>query len=275
MLEHAFTRQAQLVGQYQEGEITEGDRLQWVVDTWAEAANQDRERVRRHSPPDDPLEMFAAATIASFSPERLRAMRGLQTKISGEIIERPLTRSVAEGFDPHDAVILWASLRSDVMREDRPDDAVAALLHDADAVLSDVVVAARDCRTARGVWVGVLELTPRDAPATLAPRVTGRVLAEDVVTRDGRTLAAAGTLVTPLLARTFEAEHVPGAAVRDAVACEALGGVCARCLGADPDDATWAQPGDAVGARAAFGVARAARDFDDRDSYRDWRRRTA
>ena len=66
-------------------------------------------------------------------------------------------------------------------------------------------------------------------------------------------------------ASELEAAHVAWVVVRDVSTCESAGeGVCAKCFGLDPDDATWLADGDAIGTRAATAIARELRRFEPR-----------
>jgi len=156
--------------------------------------------------------------------------------------------------------MLAAKARGEALAQAARDRVAETPLHDLHAVLTDVRVVADDCATRGTVHVRRDTLAVEGAPA-LGARAEGHVLAEDVAARDGTTLACAGAVVTPALARALDDAGVAALRVRDVRRCEATGGVCARCVGRDPDDATIPVVGDAVGARAAFAIARAARTF--------------
>lgn len=249
---------------WQEGLYTFVEHYNKTVDLWSEAAERERHAVRAERTARDPLTPFVASAVAPRNIESLRAMRGLVALRSGELSERPVLHNAGDGFDAHEAMLLWTALRGQALTQLERDEVAATLLDDLSAALSETKVVARDCGTRRGVRVGALAQRNGETIARLSTRIEGRVAAAAVVARDGRALAAEGALLDATLARAIEAEHVPWVLVRDVQACEARGGVCARCFGLDADDATWTAPGDDVGARAALSITEALRTITTR-----------
>jgi DNA-directed RNA polymerase subunit beta' len=164
----------------------------------------------------------------------------------------------ARGWSTHEYFLTCAEARREVVAAGERDRDVARLFRDLFTVLGDLEIVAVDCGTARGLRVR-RRPDGDDARGSLARRIDGFVIAEAVVDRTGEVIATAGTLITPALAQRIEGAQVVSVMVRDVRACEARGGVCARCFGLAPEDAIWTSVGDGVGARACEAIAEAAR----------------
>jgi DNA-directed RNA polymerase subunit beta' len=168
---------------------------------------------------------------------------------------------LASGLDAHEYFMCCAAtdrVRRDVARR----SLVAARLFDMlQAALGDVAIVAGDCGATAGTVVRAL----RDDGATvsLGQRVRGQIVIEPVTAPSGELLAPAGALITTALADQIDALDVSAVVVRDVLACQAEGGVCARCAGLGPEDAIWPAVGDDLGARAARAIAQAALWFGD------------
>jgi hypothetical protein len=266
ILARAAARVAEVRTQYEDGLVTDGERYNATVDAWADAAAGIQASARATAPRNDPLAALAAASDGP-PAEYARAIDGVLAKPSGEVHEVPVVHTPGEGLTPHEAMMAAMAARSHRVRQAERDRGAAQLLHVLRAVIGPTRVVIRDCETRRGVHVRRLAQVPAHLPGpfalSLAGRIVGRVAAADVVSRDGDVLARAGALLTRPLAARIEAAHVASVLVRDPITCAAQG-VCAICLGLDPDDATWNADGDAVGSRAALAIARGARAFTTR-----------
>ena len=252
----ALGRVAAVQHEYDEGLITDGERYNRIVDLWSAAVEGERASAREHTPGDATL---STLTLRGPALAGLRGMLGLQALPSGEIIERPVLRYLGVGIRPHEVFLRWRGVRRGVMVEDRPPPAVGPLLADLTAVLGAVTVSDVDCGARDGLPLGPARTTRGEVVASVGTRAVGRVLADAVRARDGTLVAAAGALVTEDLGARLDAAHIPAVRVRDPQTCAAPTGPCARCLGLDPAEGTWAHPGDALGARVAFELARSLR----------------
>jgi DNA-directed RNA polymerase subunit beta' len=250
------SRVAEVQRMYDEALITDGERYNKIVDLWASVVERDRGEARDRTPANTTL---AALTQQGPALAALRAMTGLQALPSGEIVETPLARTLAEGRSPHEAFLRWRSLRHGVIAEDHAPPAIGELLHDLTVALGGARVPSRDCGTTLGVELDPLRMESGEVVCSVGQRALGRVLAERAIARDGAVVAQRDALVTPDLAARIDAAHLPALRVRDPMTCAASGGPCARCLGLDDRDGTWLQPGDPLGSRIAFELAVACR----------------
>ena len=255
---HATRDVLEVNAAYAREEITDGERYNRIVDTWAGVTERVVYAARADAGSDDVLEAFAAADESDMPPERTRAMLGLQAKASGEIFEHPVVHSLGEGLAPHEFMMTCRAARARELTRAQRVAVANAMYPDLRDALGGVRIAGFDCGTTRGVNVG---RDCEDGAASLRVRVVGRVLTDDVIARTGKILAHAGDLVTRALARRIDDAQVAVVRVRDPLACVAEDGVCAKCFGLDPEDATWLATGDDVGERAARAIAEGARAF--------------
>ncbi|NUP08196.1 MAG: hypothetical protein HOW73_19275 [Polyangiaceae bacterium] len=246
---------------YQEGVITEGERYNRVLDSWALARDRTRGAERAGSRHDDRLRAVAAASAEVPTPESVRAMPP-QTWLRNGVSERPILRTLAQGLEPHDMMLACIATRTLRVEQLMRRQTAARFHADLSAVLGPMRIVARDCGTVRGVAVSELDyVDDDDSTPGLAARIEGRVAAREIAGPDDTVLAPAGALLMPELARRIERAGLAHVVVRDVTVCEATDGVCAMCFGLDPDDFTWPCPGDDMGARAADAIAEAAASF--------------
>jgi DNA-directed RNA polymerase subunit beta' len=243
--------------EYLEGQITDGERYHRVLDIWFAAAARLRVEARKCAPELDPLAACAASCPETPQPECLRSIRGVIPTASGwGELAAGMVGTLARGASAHQYFLACAEARRAALDARERAREAALLFRDLFAVLGDLEIVAIDCGTERGVRVR--GLPSDDRPGSLAHLVEGRVTAETVVDRAGEVIAPAGALITPALARRIEAARVASVVIRDVRACDARGGVCARCLGLAPEDAIWPTIGDDIGARASAAIAAAA-----------------
>ncbi|MEM1352916.1 MAG: DNA-directed RNA polymerase subunit beta', partial [Pseudomonadota bacterium] len=121
-------------------------------------------------------------------------------------------------------------------------------------VAQDCIVRMHDCGTEASI-TATAAVNDGEVVASLAERILGRVLAEDIL-RPGtdEVMVAAGTLVDERMADAIEEAHVTSARIRSPLTCEAEEGVCAMCYGRDLARGTMVNTGEAVGIIAAQSI---------------------
>jgi len=230
---------------YDDGLITDAERFQREVDTWTLAADRARLEARRRAPERDALAACVASVPGAMPAEAIRSFCGVIGRYQSAIA---MTGTFGDGVPALEYFVRAGEARRGLLTGGECRRLAYELARDIDAMLADVAIIAIDCGTARGMRVAAREF---DDDGALASRIAGSVAAEDVHDRTGALLVAAGTLLTPALARLIESERIASVVVRDVRTCEASPGVCARCFGLAPEDGLWTCIGDRVGARAA------------------------
>ena len=181
-------------------------------------------------------------------------MRGLMAKPSGAIIETPIISNFKEGL-----TVLEYFNSTHGARKGLTDTALKTansgyLTRRLVDVAQDCIVREEDCGTKRAI-VAEAAVNDGEVVASLAERLLGRIVAEDIVDpASGKKLAKAGQMVDELMADVIEASAVQTARIRSPLTCESEDGVCVNCYGRDLARGTIVNVGEAVGIIAAQSI---------------------
>ncbi|MBI3249693.1 MAG: DNA-directed RNA polymerase subunit beta' [Deltaproteobacteria bacterium] len=260
MLEAAQKSLEEIQDQYTKGLITDGERHNKVVDTWAavtdEVANEMFNGLRENRRGFSPIYMMADSGSRGSAQQirQLAGMRGLMAKPSGEIIETPITANFREGLS-----VLQYFISTHGARKGLADTALKTansgyLTRRLVDVAQDSIISEEDCGTIDGI-----EMTPLveggEIIEGLGERVLGRVALEDI--RDpftNRVIVPASEEIDEERVVSIEESGLEKVRVRSALACQARRGVCIRCYGRDLARGRMVNMGEAVGIIAAQSI---------------------
>ena len=257
--------------QYENGQITPGERYNKVIDVWSNAnekvakammsnlSTQTAQNILGEEEKESSFNSIymMADSGARGSPAQIRqlaGMRGLMAKPDGSIIETPITADFREGLNVQQYFISTHGARkglADTALKTANSGYLTRRLVD---VAQDMVICESDCGTDDG-----LDITPHvnggDVIETLRDRVLGRVLAADVLKPGSKSvLIAAGTLLDEKLCSVLEANSVDHVKIRSPITCKSRYGICAKCYGRDLARGHLVNPGEAVGVMAAQSI---------------------
>jgi DNA-directed RNA polymerase beta' subunit len=249
------------------GELTEAERYNRVIDTWAKATEEVKNAMMEGLSHDNhgfnPIFMMAnsGARGSVDQMKQLAGMRGLMAKpmkvLSGELgetIETPIISSLKEGLS-----VIEYSISTHGSRKGLADTA----LKTADAgyltrrlvdVCQDVIITMDDCNTIRGRMINALK-EGEEIIEPLRDRILGRVAAETIYapgTDDA--VCRSGDEITSDLATEIDRLGVESIRIRSVMACEAPRGLCAKCYGWDLSRNRNVTVGEAVGVIAAQSI---------------------
>jgi DNA-directed RNA polymerase subunit beta' len=254
--------------QFNDGQITEGEKYNKVVDAWSKctdriAAEMMREisAVRKESDgkrevPINSIYMMAhsGARGSAAQMRQLAGMRGVMSKPSGELIESPIISNFKEGLS-----VLEYFNSTHGARKGLADTALKTansgyLTRRLVDVAQDCIITTEDCGTAGGIKVRAV-IDAGQVVASLASRILGRTTAEDLRNPASNTVVIkAGTLLTePEVDRIVQA-GVQEVRIRSVLTCETTNGVCGKCYGRDLARGTPVNMGEAVGVIAAQSI---------------------
>lgn len=260
MLESAQKSLEEIQDQYTKGLITDGERHNKVVDTWAavtdEVANEMFNGLRESKGGFSPIYMMADSGSRGSAQQirQLAGMRGLMAKPSGEIIETPITANFREGLS-----VLQYFISTHGARKGLADTALKTansgyLTRRLVDVAQDSIISDQDCGTIDGI-----EMTPLveggEIIEGLGERVLGRVALEDV--RDPFTnqiLVRASEEIDEEKVTLIEEAGLEKVRIRSALTCQTRRGVCIRCYGRDLARGRMVHMGEAVGIIAAQSI---------------------
>jgi len=253
--------------QYQDGLITQQEKYNKVIDAWSrcgdQVANAMMDEIK--ASPVDPetgrqkpinsiyMMSHSGARGSPTQMKQLAGMRGLMAKPSGEIIETPIISNFKEGL-----TVLEYFNSTHGARKGLADTALKTansgyLTRRLVDVSQDCVVVVEDCGTERALEMRSI-VQGGSTIASLAERILGRTLAEDIVNKEGEVVAAKGDLLDEAAVAAIEATGLQAARIRSPLICEAEQGVCATCYGRDLARGTPVNIGEAVGVIAAQSI---------------------
>ena len=258
---------AHIVKQYEEGDITDGERYNKVIDTWTRATNEVgelmMEALRKDRDGFNPIFMMSDSGSRGSKDQvrQLAGMRGLmakpQKKITGqigEIIEMPIVANFLEGLS-----VLQYFISTHGARKGLADTA----LKTADAgyltrrlvdVAQDVIITCTDCGTIMGIDIAALK-EGEEIIESLSDRIRGRVTVDDVLDPiTGDVIVDANEILTWDLSALIEDRGVEHVKIRSVLTCEAKRGVCALCYGTNLATGRLVDKGEAVGVIAAQSI---------------------
>jgi DNA-directed RNA polymerase subunit beta' len=252
--------------QYQDGLITQQEKYNKVIDAWSRCGDQVANAMMdeiRATPLDEHgrekqvnsiyMMSHSGARGSPTQMKQLAGMRGLMAKPSGEIIETPIISNFKEGL-----TVLEYFNSTHGARKGLADTALKTansgyLTRRLVDVSQDCVVVVEDCGTERALEMRSI-VQGGSVIASLAERILGRTLMEDIVDKEGNTVAAKGDLLDEPAVAAIEATGLQAARIRSPLICEAESGVCATCYGRDLARGTPVNIGEAVGVIAAQSI---------------------
>ena len=266
----AETQVKEIEDQYTSGLVTNGERYNKVVDIWSRANDQVAKAMMEKLGSEEVTDVKGnKVRQASFNPiymmadsgargsaaqiRQLAGMRGLMAKPDGSIIETPITANFREGLD-----VLQYFISTHGARKGLADTALKTansgyLTRRLVDVAQDLVVTEVDCGATDGLMMTPL-IEGGDVVEALRERVLGRVVAQDVVTSNGKVAVSAGTLLDEKIVDMLEELSIDQLLVRSTITCRSRYGVCASCYGRDLARGHLVNMGESVGVIAAQSI---------------------
>ncbi len=246
--------------QYTKGLITDGERHNKVVDTWAavtdEVANEMFSGLRESRQGFSPIFMMADSGSRGSAQQirQLAGMRGLMAKPSGEIIETPITANFREGLS-----VLQYFISTHGARKGLADTALKTansgyLTRRLVDVAQDCIISEYDCGTIDGIEMGPL-VEGGEIIEGLGERVLGRVALDDIHDPfSNEILVPANEEIDESRVKLIEEAGIEKIWIRSALTCQSRRGVCISCYGRDLARGRMVNIGEAVGIIAAQSI---------------------
>ena len=266
LIEDANEKQSVVFRQYHDGQITQEERYNRVIEVWTETneALTDKlmDELKKSQHGFNPLYLMveSGARGSKNQIRQLGGMRGLMAKPNGKIIELPIKSNFKEGLS-----IMEFFISSNGARKGLTDTALKTakagyLTRKLVDVAQDVVVSIEDCHTINGIWVSAVK-DGDSVVESLASRIAGSCPVEDVVhpflrDENGKpvVLAAANEEISDETAQAIEEAGVEKVLLRTVLTCEAEHGVCRKCYGRNLATNRPVEIGEAVGIIAAQSI---------------------
>jgi len=260
-----------IITQYNEGLITDGERYNKIVDIWTKVtdniATDMMEAIKKDATmsPDEttgegssfnPLFMMADSGARGSAQQirQLAGIRGLMAKPSGEIIETPIESNFREGLDVLEYFISTHGARkglADTALKTANSGYLTRRLVD---IAHDVVITEEDCGVLDGIEIEAL-IEGGEIIQTVGERVIGRVALDDI--RDpytGELIVPANTMIGEEHVAKINDAGIERVVIRSVLTCRAKHGVCVKCYGKDLARGRMVNIGEAVGIIAAQSI---------------------
>ena len=260
----------EIEAQYSSGLVTQGEKYNKVIDIWSRAneavasslmetiskdkvTNSEGDEVDEDSSNSVFMYLDSGARSSPAQVRQLAGMRGLMAKPDGSIIETPITANFREGL-----TVLQYFTSTHGARKGLADTALKTansgyLTRRLVDVAQDLVIREYDCGTKEGLELRTI-IDGGEVVQSLSERILGRVLAQDIKSKDGELKISKGTLIDEELAEKIDHHKINYALVRSAITCETSFGICSMCYGRDLGRGNLVDPGEAVGIVAAQSI---------------------
>jgi len=248
--------------QYQEGAITNGERLNKIIEIWSRVTERVSEEMFKVMEEDDrtgrylnPIYIMADSGARGSKQQirQLSGMRGLMAKPSGDIIETPITANFREGLN-----VLQYFISTHGARKGLADTALKTadsgyLTRRLVDVAQDVIVTQNDCGTTDGIYVEPI-VESGEIIEPLRDRIVGRVALEDQIDYEGNLIVGVNQEITEELAAAIQDAGIERVKIRSVLTCESKRGVCQLCYGRNLATGRLVERGEAVGVIAAQSI---------------------
>ncbi|HZK84432.1 MAG TPA: DNA-directed RNA polymerase subunit beta' [Desulfosporosinus sp.] len=241
--------------QYRRGLITDEERYNLVIDTWAKATKTVTQALMDTLDQFNPVYMMATSGARGNIQQlrQLAGMRGLMADPTGKTIELPIKANFREGL-----TVLEYFISSHGARKGLADTA----LRTADSgyltrrlvdVSQDVIVREEDCETLTGIMVEDI----KDGPEIIEPlidRLVGRFVLDEIHhPKTGELIASPDYEISEEQAEDI-VKNFDSAIIRSVLTCKSRYGVCKKCYGRNLATGHPVEMGEAVGIIAAQSI---------------------
>ena len=243
-----------MVVQWREGLLSEEEKYQKVIEIWTRA-KKELEKILPGTLPKEgsTYDLFTSGARGTMtSLIQMTGMKGLIQNNQGETLEFPVISSYHEGLSPTEYFITTHGARkgaSDTALNTAKAGYLTRRLVD---VAQDVVITELDCGTKEGKVVAKENISGIEIP--LAKNIRGRILAGDLMDKNGKVAYKKGFLVTKEEAQKIEEAGFTEVFVRSPLTCKTVHGICVRCYGLDLGRNREVALGEAVGIIAAQAI---------------------
>ncbi len=242
---------------FDDGVLTESERLKLVVDEWTKAGADIQAGVMDEFDKTGHMYIIydsgARGNKSNFA--QLLGMRGLMTNPSGETIEIPVKASFREGLSVSEFFISTHGARkgsTDTALKTAESGYLTRRLVD---VSQDVIVDIEDCGTEKGVVMEAVKDNDGKDTVALYDRIIGRYTSQSIIHPETKeVLLEANKLITNELGEMIVNAGVTAVEIRSVLTCNSVNGVCKMCYGRNLATNKSVEVGEAVGVIAAQSI---------------------
>ncbi|MFA5934336.1 MAG: DNA-directed RNA polymerase subunit beta' [Candidatus Paceibacterota bacterium] len=254
VIKSAKGKSLEVMEQFNEGLLTEEERVRRNVEIWQGAKGELEKLIPgaldKNGSVYDMWKSGARGSLGSLT--QMAGMKGLIQNTMGETIEFPVISSTKEGLTPIEYFITTHGSRKGLTDTALNTAKAGYLTRRLFDVAQDIIITEQDCGTKEGIIIK--GNSGMDTGSSVAKNIRGRVLAEDVILKDGKVMFEKGHLLTKDDAQKIEQAEVERIVARSPLSCKTLHGICAKCYGMDLGRSALIDVGEAVGTIAAQAI---------------------
>jgi DNA-directed RNA polymerase subunit beta' len=248
------TKQKQVEEQYDEGLISEDERYGKIIEIWEGVTRSIEKAVEKNVTKSESVyDMITSKARGNISQlTQMAGMKGVIMNTAGRPIDFPIISSYAEGLSPIEYFITNHGSRKGLADTALNTATAGYLTRKLVIVAQDVVITEEDCGTKKGYIVKAENIDGLIKP--IGKGAVGRILAENVKTKDGEILFKRGHLILKTDAKLLDNNQIESVVVRSPLTCETVHGLCRQCYGLDLGRNHLVKYGEAVGIVAAQAI---------------------
>ncbi len=254
VVEAAYKKYDLVMAQYNEGLISEEEKVRLNSEIWLGAKGEIEKHITRTFDTTSPaFDMVTSGARGSFGQiTQMVGMKGLIQNSAGVTIDLPIVSSFKEGLTPIEYFISTNGARKGMTDIALNTAKAGYLTRKLFVAAQSVMITEDDCNVKEGIMIN--KITASGIESSLSKSVTGRVSAKDVADSSGNVILKRGTLVSKEDADMLEKNGIKQIAVRSPLVCKTKLGVCAQCYGIDLGTGKLIAIGEAVGTIAAQAI---------------------
>ncbi len=248
------TRVSEVMNQYQEGLLSEHERVARSVEIWQGVKGEVEKLIPGTLAPKDSVFdiTYSGARGTLGNINQMVGMKGVIQNISGDVLEFPITSCYKEGLNPLEYFITTHGSRKGLTDTALNTAKAGYLTRRLFDVAQDEIVAEEDCGTKEGTHIHRKTASGIEMP--LSKNIKGRYLAEDLMDEKGAVLFKKGHFITKHDAETINSAKIDTVHVRSPLGCKSIHGICVHCYGTDLGTNKVVELGEAVGTVAAQAI---------------------
>ncbi len=255
IIEEAKNRSDLVMDQYNEGLLSEEERVRKNVEIWHKAKDDIEALIPdTFTDKDSAYDMWKSGARGSLSQiTQMAGMKGLIQKSDGEIMELPITSCSKEGLSPIEYFITTHGSRKGLTDTALKTAQAGYLTRRLFDVVQDIIIREEDCGTREGLIIK--RDTASGIDTALTKRIKGRFLAQDVLDDKGDVMFKKGYLLNKEDAlKIDDGHHIEEVTIRSPLGCKTAGGICRKCYGIDLGNNKLIDLGESVGTVAAQAI---------------------
>jgi DNA-directed RNA polymerase subunit beta' len=247
-------RSDEITAQYNEGLLSEEEKIRKNIEIWQSAKDQIEKLIPATLDENGSVhDMVLSGARGSLSQiTQMAGMKGLIQNSAGDIIESPILSSTKEGLTPIEYFITTHGARKGLTDTALNTAKAGYLTRRLFVVAQNIIITEEDCKTKEGI--AIKKGTASGIDVALSKNIYGRVLAEDVLKKNGDVLFARNHLLSKSDAEEIEKLGIDQVVVRSPLVCKTLRGICRQCYGLDLGKNKLVDLGEAVGTVAAQAI---------------------